>query len=73
MDPLGIVYAVPVSETVSAIQAGTPQKLFQFNSSAIGRSFDVSADGKRFLLNGAPEQEQTPLVLVSNWLADVRK
>lgn len=73
MDAQGAIYAVPVTENGDALQAGTPEKLFQYNAAAVGRSFDVTADGKRFLLNNAPEQEQTPLVLVTNWLADLKK
>ena len=73
MDPQGSIYALPISETGETIQVGTPERLFQANVSAVGVSFDVTADGKKFLVNISPEQEQTALVLVTNWQAELKK
>jgi len=73
MDPQGAIYAVPIAETGETIHVGTPERLFQANVSAVGTSFDATDDGKKFLVNISPEQEQTPLVLVTNWLAEVKK
>lgn len=72
MDPQGAIYAVPIQETGETIHVGTPQRLFQASVSAVGVSFDTP-DGKKFLVNISPEQEQTPLVLVTNWLAELKK
>ena len=39
-----------------------------------GSSFDVSADGQRFLLFAAPEQRSAkPLTLIQNWAAGLKK
>ncbi len=73
MDPQGSIYALPIAETGETIHVGTPERLFQANVSAVGVSFDVTADGKKFLVNISPEQEQTPLVLVTNWQAELKK
>ena len=36
--------------------------------------YDVSADGQRFLVAAAPEQNSaTPLTLVQNWAAGLKK
>ncbi len=73
MDPQGTIHAVPIAETGETIHVGTPERLFQMNVSAVGTSFDATDDGKRFLVNISPEQEQTPLVLVTNWMAELKK
>jgi hypothetical protein len=57
------------------VQLGTPHTLFQ----AIGIQreygpFDVSADGKRFLLNsGNLKEGSDPFTLVQNWPAQLKK
>jgi Tol biopolymer transport system component len=63
--------AVPV-RTESGIELGTPQPLFEVRlRSVLGRAYDVSADGKRFLLNTALEDVRSAsLTLVQNWTAD---
>jgi hypothetical protein len=53
---------------------GTPQQLF----AAPPRSgWDVTADGKRFLMAVEPSQAQnttqTPITVVLNWQADLKK
>jgi eukaryotic-like serine/threonine-protein kinase len=73
MDPQGAIYAVPISETGETIHVGTPERLFRADVSAVGVSFDATDDGKKFLVNISPEQEQTPLVLVTNWVAELKK
>ncbi|HUR36297.1 MAG TPA: protein kinase [Terriglobales bacterium] len=73
MDPQGAIYSVPISETGETIHVGTPERLFQANVSAVGVTFDITGDGKKFLVNISPEQEQTPLVLVTNWMAELKK
>lgn len=73
MSPQGGIMAVPVSETGDTLQIGTPEQMFQKNITAVGKAFTPSADGKRFLVNISPDQEQTPLVLVTNWQAELKK
>ena len=51
---------------VSSLFAGVPR--------APGYSYDVSADGQRFLMMSAPEQSAAePLTLVQNWTAGLRR
>lgn len=48
--------------------------LFQVNSTAaVGNIYDVAPDGQRFIFSTLPESVATPLVLVTNWTADVKK
>jgi eukaryotic-like serine/threonine-protein kinase len=69
--PAGMMTAVPVS-TVGAFSTGTPTSLFQFHgraaiSSTDLFSYDVTKDGKRFLVNRYVKPERiTPLTIVLN-------
>jgi Tol biopolymer transport system component/predicted Ser/Thr protein kinase len=66
--------AVPV-RTESGIELGTPEPLFEVRlRSVLGRAYDVSADGKRFLLNTALEDVRSAsLTLVQNWTAEPKR
>jgi Tol biopolymer transport system component len=66
--------AVPV-RTESGIELGTPEPLFEVRlRSVLGRAYDVSADGKRFLLNTSLEDVRSvSLTLVQNWAADLKR
>jgi Tol biopolymer transport system component len=59
-----------------SFEVGAIKSLFQTRA-VIGRSppHNVSADGKRFLINIAPEQaaESVPITVVVNWTAGVNK
>ena len=58
--------AVPV-EQVPTFHAGTPAALFAVHP-AVGTVYDVSADGKRFLVNSLPaDQGSPPLSLLVHW------
>jgi serine/threonine protein kinase len=67
--------AVDVNASGSSVQLGTPHTLFQ----AIGVQreygpYEVSADGKRFLLNsGNLNKSSDPFTLVQNWPAELKK
>jgi hypothetical protein len=75
LDPSDNLVAVDVIASGSSVQLGTPHTLFQ----AIGIQreygpFDVSADGKRFLLNsGNLKEGSDPFTLVQNWPAALKK
>jgi len=59
-------------ETRPAFRAGDPQPLFAFTSKRQdGRQWDVSPDGKRFVLNVVTEQSPPPFTLVQNWTAEL--
>jgi serine/threonine protein kinase len=65
--------ACPVTPKGSEIEVGTPQHLFHTPLVAIGVLFDVSSDGKRLLVNHTEEGTQSPLQVVTNWPAELKK
>jgi eukaryotic-like serine/threonine-protein kinase len=76
-----IFYLSPSNQLMSAevqhkgdgVVMRTPQTLFR--TAAFSTSFapyDVTADGKKFIMNTVGEQN-TPLTLVVNWTANLRK
>ena len=69
----GEVTACSIAEKGSELEIGTPQTLFTANATALGVAFDVTADGKRFLINTAGDEAPTPLHLVVNWAAELKK
>jgi len=75
LDPSDNMVAVDVSGASSAPKLGTPHILFQ--ATAVQRQngpFDVTADGKKFLVNtGNLKEGLDPLTLVQNWTADLKK
>ncbi len=76
----GKMMAVPVKTSVGAtpsFEAGTPAALFEahIRSTGVLFQYDVTADGKRFLINttGADTASAPPLTVVTNWQAGVKK
>ena len=65
--------ACPIKEKGKVLEIGTPQPLFRANPTALGVFFDVSADGKRFLVNVTSDEAPTPLHLVADWTAELKK
>ena len=51
------------------IEPGKPQPLFR----APANAYDVSQDGKRFLLNVVGDQNIKPITVVMNWTAELTK
>ncbi len=75
----GKMMAVPVKTSVGAtpsFEAGTPAALFEahIRSTGVLFQYDVTADGKRFLINttGADTASASPLTVVTNWRAGVK-
>jgi serine/threonine protein kinase len=65
--------AVPV-QTQGAFQAGSVRELFQLEvADALGMLYDVSPDGRRFLVNVRVGEPVAPITVVVNWLADLKK
>ena len=72
--------AVPV-RLASTFEAGAPAALFEANIipagagvPGVGHQYDVTADGQRFLLNLEPQETaSTPLTVVLNWQAGLKK
>ncbi len=67
------VYAVAVAAKDGNFEIGEQSKLFQPNASANGVPYDVSRDGKRFLFNLGNQDTSTPLNLVVNWTAELKR
>jgi hypothetical protein len=66
--------AVPVLVSKESIKLGTAQPLFR--TSVVGTNFslfDVSADGKRFIIASTIQSQRAPLALVVNWTAALKK
>ena len=73
--PGGTMMAVAI-DTTRQFDVGVPRALFRKVGlvSIPGRAYDVSKDGKRFLLDLPPEQAApTPITVVVNWLATIQK
>ncbi len=69
----GMILAAEVSAQGSQFQVGAVRPLFRANTPALGYPYDVSADGRRFLVNTAPQDTSTPITLVVNWTAELKK
>ncbi len=53
---------------------GTPQALFTVeNTVLVGTLFDAAPDGQHFLVNTVPSEAATPIELVINWPAGLKK
>jgi serine/threonine-protein kinase len=69
--------AVPV-EVLPTFSAGKPAALFDaapYFTSAVGRNYDVSADGKRFVMVKIPAVvagRSLPITVVLDWLDEIR-
>jgi eukaryotic-like serine/threonine-protein kinase len=66
-------FSCPVTFKGSEVEVGTPQRLFHASMPGIGVPYDVSADGQRFLVNLAEEEAASPLFVVANWPAELKK
>ena len=76
---VGDMMSVPVTTNATTFSAGTPRKLFggfgtQFLQGIVPY-YDTSLDDQRFLMMGIPAADSTrsQLVIVENWLGDVRE
>lgn len=71
--------AVDVKGNGSTFEAGAPKELFALRLQTIGlpgpRNYIVAgADGQRFLVASVPEERiTTPMTVVLNWTADLRR
>jgi Tol biopolymer transport system component len=69
----GDLMAVEVSTSGNALRFGAPHLLFHAQPNPNG-PYDVTADGKRFLLNSwARKESAEPATLVLNWPAELKK
>ena len=72
--------AVPVRTSGASFAAGNPAKVFdtKYPTPFPPRSYDMSADGKRFLMikdapAGASNASPASMVVVVNWLEELRR
>lgn len=68
--------AVEVSAVGGSFHVGIPKMLFEthMTSPFYWTSYDVSADGRRFLIPVPVEQETAlPMTVVLNWMAGLKK
>jgi eukaryotic-like serine/threonine-protein kinase len=75
LDPADNLMAVDVNASGDNVQLGTPQALFRSLGvqNTLG-PYDVTADGKKFLINsGEVKEENQPLTVVQNWPAQLKK
>jgi serine/threonine protein kinase/Tol biopolymer transport system component len=70
----GGVQSATVNAKGDAFEVDPVHPLFQVNYVApVGNPYDVAPDGQRFVFTTLPESVSTPLVLVTNWTADLKK
>ena len=69
------LFAVKVTPSAGKFDAGQPERLFQTTAvTTPGSSYDVTADGRRFIVNSTiPTGAPPSLVVVSNWPALIKK
>ena len=69
--------AVDVKTASARLEAGQPKELFQTSAAdaAVGNGvYDVTADGKRFLIVSAQQESAvSPITVVQNWTAGLKK
>ena len=74
----GQVYAVPLVFSARRVRAGQPEPLFTIDAAARAAvhsvvSFDVSADGSRFVIPSVTPGESSALVVMQDWESLVAK
>jgi serine/threonine protein kinase/Tol biopolymer transport system component len=69
----GEMMEASVTERGPTVEVGTPHQLFQLNGIELSPYFDVTPDGKRFLLVEGDWVVSQQLTLVTNWTAGLRK
>ena len=74
------MYVVPISTTGQTFTAGMPTKLFEgrYYSGNPYRTYDVSPDGRRFLMIkdvGSSDDRATPfgMVVVEHWFEELKQ
>jgi serine/threonine protein kinase len=67
------VISVEVAKQGDGLNFGKPQKLFQTPVASGGSPYDVSRDGKKFAIVSAGNRPPAPIILVTNWTAELKK
>ena len=67
------ILAVSVDKKADSISLGTPRTLFSSDGATLFSTFDVTADGQRFLIAETNSPKSTvPLTLVTNWNTELK-
>lgn len=72
LSPASQMMAALVDAKGNSIEVRTPQVLFRSAVGATGAPYDVTPDGKKFVINVISEQS-SPLTLLVNWTANLKK
>ncbi len=68
------LHAATVNTKSGEFEMDPVRALFQvYYTAPVGSPYDVAPDGQRFIFTAYPESVATPLVLVTNWSADLKK
>ena len=74
LDPTGRLMAVEVKPIGGRLELGTPRLLFQTHAASPGaHPFDVSNTADRFLITTTGNVNPSPITLVFNWTAALKK
>ena len=65
--------AAEVRSDAPSFEVGAIRPLFQSRRMGLNYRYDVAKDGKRFLVNSGLPQEPSPITLVTNWTAGLKK
>ena len=65
--------AAQVKTDAPSFEIGALHPLFQSRQFGIGFRYDVSKDGKRFLVHSGLPEEISPITLLTNWTAELEK
>jgi Tol biopolymer transport system component len=73
--PVNHVLAVPINPKGESIEIGRERILFtaNFSFSPVGVPYDVSPDGKKFIVSAAQQASPNPITLLVNWTSGLRK
>ena len=66
------IVAVEVEGKGASFNVGHSQRLFVAPVAPFSAPYDVAPDGQHFVMSGAPEEDEPPLVLILNWTARLR-
>ena len=66
--------AVSLATSAAGLDVSAPTALFDIAVSPGARQqYDVTGDGQRFLVNAVTVESETPVTIVLNWAAGLRK
>jgi serine/threonine protein kinase/Tol biopolymer transport system component len=70
----GFIHAASVNSKGNDFELNSVRSLFQVAyTSPIGNAYDVAPDGQHFVFATYPENVSSPMVLVTNWISDLKK